>query len=369
MRVVTNNQSAAGGGACVLIIGPGDMGGRIARGLGAGGRVGEIVLAGLSHGHGPAVAGLVASTSDTAARFAPVDGADPAAVEQLIRRVGPDVIVQCGSLLSPWALGARSDRAARAVQAAGLGVALPMQLPIILAVMRAVRAVGFAGPVANLSFPDVTNVVLGRLGLAPTIGLGNVTMHQLRVRGALRAESGPGVALPLVRVIGQHHHVYGVMRAEPPADPADRVRVFLGEDGRRADDSAYRGYPFAAGVVYNEVTAAAAVATVEALLPGAAVTRISVPAPLGLPGGYPVRISDATVELDLPPGQQLDDAIAFNQRIGRGDGVAAVADDGTVTFTEQAAASVAQVAPWLAEPLRPDDAHARAARLRRLLDA
>lgn len=342
------------------------MGRRIALRLGARGRVSSITLAGVAD-DGEAISGLVASTTDAVARFVALDATDVDGVASLIADVAPDVVVQCASLLSPWALYPRTDAAARAVQAAGLGLALPMQLPVLLATMRAVRAVGFTGPVANLSFPDVTNPILHRLGLAPTIGLGNVTMQLWRVRAALRAERGPDAELPLLRLVGHHNQVYGVMEAKPPADSADRVRVFVGDEGSRRDELAYRAHRFPASPIYNEVTAAAVVEAVEALLPGAAPTRISVPAPRGLPGGYPVSIADGRVELDLPPGQDLDDAIAFNSRIGCGDGVEAIADDGTVTFTEAARACVADVAPALAEPLHPDHALERAALLRRVL--
>src|SRR5579863_8726063 len=192
---------------------------------------------------------------------------------------------------------------------------LPMQLPVV----RAVMSTGFPGPVANLSFPDVTNGILDRLGLAPTIGLGNVTMQLLRVRGALRAELGPDGELPLVRVIGHHNQVYPVMRAEPPADPDDRVRVFLGEQGERADHLAYMGRPYAAGILYNQVTAAACIRVVAALLPGAPAKRISAPTPFGLPGvlpgGYPVVIDEGTITLDLPPGQDLDEVSAWQSSI------------------------------------------------------
>ncbi len=302
--------------ARVLIIGPGDMGRRIALGLGARPDVRELVLAGLSGGTGAAAAGMVGSVCDVVVRFDGRDCASAEAVADLIEEARPDVIVQCASLLSPWALLGRDDPVARALAAAGLGVALPMQLPVVLATMRAARHVGFAGPVANLSFPDVANVVLGRLGLAPTCGLGNVTMHLLRVRGALRAELGPDAELPLLRLLGHHNQVYAVMRADEPADPAERVRVHVGEEGARRDDLAYRGHPFAAGVVYNEVTAAAVVETVAALLPRAGRTRLSVPASFGLPGGYPVAIEDGVLELDLPPGVQLDEAVAWNAARG-----------------------------------------------------
>jgi hypothetical protein len=248
-------------------------------------------------------------------------------------------------------------------------VALPMQLPIIHATMRAVRTVGYTGPIANLSFPDVTNVVLGKIGLAPTVGLGNAAMVALRVRAALRAEHGADTALPLIRVIAQHAQLFAVMGARQPADPDERVRVFLGEDGERHDRLAYRGHPLPRGIVLNDVTASSAIETLRALLPGTAPTRLSLPGPLGLPGGYPVRIDAGDVKLDLPPGQALADAVAFNERAGRGDGVEAIADDGTVTFTAEAAEAVQGVAPSLTAPLHPAETTERAARLGELLAA
>ena len=354
--------------ARVLVIGPGDMGARIMAGLAFTPGVHDLVLAGVPAAAGQEIVGMVRSTSEVAARFTAADCSEPAAVEELLTESRPDVVVQCASLMSPWALSGRTDDVARAFASAGLGVMLPMQLPVVRAVMCAVRATGFTGPVANLSYPDVTNCILDRLGLAPTIGLGNVTMQLLRVRGALRAQLGPDAELPLVRVIGHHNQVYPVMRAEPPDDPDDRVRVFLGEQGERADHLAYVGHPYAAGVVYNVVTGVASVGVVRALLPGTSPARISAPAPFGLPGGYPVLIEDGTISLDLPPGQELDEVSAWQSSIGRHDGVDAIAADGTVTFTERASDVVAAVAPWLTEPLHPDEAPERADRIRALLN-
>jgi len=216
------------------------------------------------------------------------------------------------------------------------------------------------GPVANLSLPDITHPVLQTRGLAPTIGLGNVSMQLLRVRAALRARTAETAAdLPLIRLVGHHKHVYGVMTAEAPADPEARVRVYLCEEGRRADELAYRGYPLAPGIDHNVVTAACALPVLLALLPGAEPLRFSAPAPLGLPGGYPVRIVEGAVALDLPPGADLGEIAASHRRIGRGDGVEEIAADGTVIFTEAARTAVAALDPALAEPLALDEAGAR----------
>jgi Saccharopine dehydrogenase NADP binding domain len=354
--------------ARVLVIGAGDLGGRLLHGLAATGRVGELVLAGRDATRGAELVGLARSCAPVCRfRFAQVDGTAQAQLEDLIGDTRPDLVVQCASLLSPWALDGRDDARAHAMRAA-FAAALPLQLPIVHTTMRAAREVGYDGPVANLSFPDATNVVLGRLGLAPTLGLGNASMIALRVRAVLRERLGAGADLPLVRVVAQHAQVFGVMRAEPPSDPADRVRVFVGEDGERADELAYVGHPLPRGIALNQPTAAAAVEAIGTLLPGAAPARLSVPGPLGLPGGFPVRIDAGTVSLDLPAGQAFDDALRYAERMARGDGIEAIAADGTVTFTAAAQDSFRTVAPWATAPLHPDEAVERAARLRDLLE-
>ena len=357
--------------ASVVIVGAGDAGLKMAAGLVQSGRLRRLTLAGLCQGRGPAAAGLLASLGECPVAFVELDGTRQGDVEALLRREKPDLLVQSASLVSPWLAIGRRDAVAQALAAAGLGIQLPAQLPVLTAVMQAVRTVDFAGPVANLSLPDVTHPVLRGRGLAPTVGLGNVSMQLLRVRSALMAGT-PGTPpgeVPLIRLVGHHKQVYGVMTAAPPADPALRVRVYLGEAGDRADDLAYAGFPLPPGVDYNVVTAAAALPVLLALLPGAEPLRFSAPAPDGLPGGYPVRIADGAVALDLPPDAELDEIVAFHRRLGRGDGIEAIAEDGTVTFTDAAQDAVAKIDPGLAEPLAPDQVTARYERLSRLLNA
>jgi hypothetical protein len=346
----------------------------MAAGLVHSGRLRRLTLAGLCQGRGPAAAGLLASLGECPVAFVELDGTSQGEVEALLRREQPDLLVQSASLVSPWLAIGRRDPVAQALAAAGLGVQLPAQLPVLTAVMQAVRTVDFTGPVANLSLPDVTHSVLQGRSLAPTIGLGNVSMQLLRVRSALIAGMAgtPGTPpgeVPLIRLVGHHKQVYGVMTAAPPADPALRVRVYLGEAGDRADDLAYQGFPLPPSVDYNVVTAASARPVLLALLPGADPLRFSAPAPEGLPGGYPVRIAGGAVALDLPPGAELDEIVAFHRRLGRGDGIEEIAEDGTVTFTEAAQAAVSAVDPALAEPLAPDQITARYERLARLLNA
>jgi hypothetical protein len=212
----------------------------------------------------------------------------------------------------------------------------------------------------------VTGPILRRLGLAPALGLGNAGMMVRRVRAALRAAE-PDADPPLVRVVGHHSQVFGVMRALEPADPGERCRVYLGEDGRRDDRLAYRAPALEPGPRYNVVTAGAALPVLAAMPPGSAPLRWSVPAPDGLPGGYPVRIADGTLTLDLPPDVTPESAIEFNERMGRGDGVERVDEDGTVHFTAACRQAVAAVSPELAAPLAVGDLRERAALLDEVL--
>ncbi|WP_216214553.1 KR domain-containing protein [Amycolatopsis aidingensis] len=345
----------------VLIIGAGDMGERVADGLAAGGRVRRLLLAGRS-AVVDAAAATVASARDCLVEAIRLDASRQDEVAELLSRARPDLVVHCASLRGPWAMSGRSDPAARAIAAAGLGLRLPYQLPLVLSVLRAARDAGYQGPVANLSFPDVTGPVLARLGLAPTIGLGNAAMMQLRVRAALRA-ARPEQPAPLIRVLGHHAQVFDVMQARPPADPDQRCRVYLGEDGQRDDTLAYQAPPLAPGPRYNVVTAAAVLPVLEALLPGAAPLRHSTAAPAGLPGGYPVRIADGAVTLDLPPGLTEAEAIACNERMAHGDGVESIDEDGTVHLTAASRQAVAGIAPELAEPVAVTDLADRAALL------
>jgi hypothetical protein len=166
-----------------------------------------------------------------------------------------------------------------------------------------------------------------------------------------------------VRVLGHHCQVYDVMKARLPKDEGDRVKVFIGASAQRQDTLAYEGTPFAAGPIYNEITAASALPVLIALLPGASRLQFSAPAPMGLPGGYPVIIDSGEISLDLPIDLSREQAIAFNQRQGERDGVARIDVDGTLYFTDRVKSAVADLDPVLAEPVVPGSLGDRTDRL------
>src|SRR6476646_6504561 len=112
------------------------MGERFASGRAASGRFGEIVLAGLAADGIVDKATTLASSYPCRARAVELDGRDEGAIEALLVRERPDLVVQTAALQSPWALGGSDAPLARALAAAGLAVRLPLQLPVLTAVMR-----------------------------------------------------------------------------------------------------------------------------------------------------------------------------------------------------------------------------------------
>jgi hypothetical protein len=353
----------------VLIIGIGDMARQIGHWLADSPLVDELVLASRNVERGETLANLLAACHACRVRFVKLDGTVQADVERLIEQVEPQLILQNATLIGPWALVERGDEKSKTLFSVGLGPQLPAQLPVIMAVMRAAQATGYDGPVANLSLPDITNPVLGKLGLAPTVGLGNAGMVQFKVRAALLAGNNEPVdKLPLIRVVAHHSQTGISMTSKLPSEPDERCRVYLGEEGRRADELAYSGPSIGRGIMNNISTTASTVPVLLSVLPGGPDLRASMPGFQGLPGGYPLRIEQGRVSLDLPPGVELDEAIRFNEVLARDDGIESIGEDGTVTFTAKVAEVMADFDPVLAEPLHPDDIWPRYERLCKVLE-
>ena len=112
--------------------------------------------------------------------------------------------------------------------------------------MRAARDAGYAGPIANLSYPDGTGPVLRALGLAPTVGLGNAGM-MLRPGPQRAAESSGAARCRSCACSATTRSCPGRWRSDEPADDDERCRVYLGEEGTRADSLAYRSPALASG--------------------------------------------------------------------------------------------------------------------------
>ncbi|WP_152681577.1 hypothetical protein [Chromobacterium subtsugae] len=346
----------------ILILGLGDLGRRLALTLPLLNRNLSLLLASRDRGRGESFARLSSACSTTPQRFIPLDGLDADSLAALLERERPDLIVQAASLMSPWALFQRDDPQAVALRQAGFALQLPAQLPVIRNLMQAVRDSGVSCPVVNCSYPDATHPILERLGLAPTIGIGNAGMILALARRRAADASRP------LRVFAHHAHVGAVVRAEPQAARGlPPPLLYLGDERLDAGEL-YRGPAIPQDQDLNALSAAHALQLIDALLPGAPELLTAAPGPRGLPGGWPVRVGQGAVALDLPAGIQPADMLPYMREAAAGDGLADIAADGTAHFTDALRAALPAPLRELADPMHPDEALPRFQLLQRHLE-
>ena len=93
------------------------------------------------------------------------------------------------------------------------------------------------------------------------------------------------------------------------------------------------------GAGFSSTTALLAHKLVLSLLDRKGETHpLHVPAPNGLPGGYPVTVRDGAIHLALPPQWQQAEAIALMNEAHQRDGIDRIAEDGSIHFDPQSVA-------------------------------
>ncbi|MEH0934712.1 potassium transporter TrkA [Micromonospora psammae] len=266
--------------------------------------------------------------------------AEPLADEaDALDRLRPDVLVCCASAQSPYERVTAPSAWTSLVAEAGFGLTLPLQATIAVRLARAVARVSPGTRFVNGAFPDVVNPLLSALDLPVLCGIGNVATLAACLRAGLRLGAGDRLA-----VLGHHVHLAA------PADPDDEVRAWRDDTpvpGVTALLAADRALPRRD---LNAIAGHAAARMLLDLVTGVEI-HANVPGPMGLPGGYPVRITAGTIALDLPPGLTRDAAVDWNLRVGRRDGVQV--RDGRIEYPPAAAAAIADHLPGIADGWTP----------------
>ncbi|HEY4357320.1 MAG TPA: hypothetical protein VGN16_16335 [Acidobacteriaceae bacterium] len=342
---MTSNTGAA---ARILILGLGDLGVRIAQSVVEQRLSSVCMLAGQS-GAAKQWAQLLTISTGRDVRSTQLDGQDEHALALLLSSFEPDLIVQCATLLSPFAIAAKGTPVSEAVRAGGFALQVAAQLPVIRAVMKVRRRLAMNCPVVNCSYPDVTNPVLATEGLAPSAGIGNVAIMAMRFAALL-----PEGKKNNLQVIGQHAQL-GPSLAGRRASQETPVPLVYADGRLLPEQELLLDTGLQPGSTLNHLAAATALPIIRAFVEREGVHDTHAPGILGLPGGYPVRIAGGEVELRLPQGVAREDAVAFNRLAAKGEGLESIGEDGTIVYTEAARKAVAEWCPELAEPLRVQD--------------
>lgn len=251
-----------------------------------------------------------------------------AALPELIRQEAPDGVLLCASHQSPWERRAAPSAWTALVGRAGFGVTLPLQADLAVVAGRAAAECG--SWFVNACFPDAVNPVLAALRVPVLCGIGNVAL----LAASLQARLG----LPDQRrllLVGHHVHL------NPPG-PAGEALGWLDDEPLNGVTEALAGQRACDRSALNQVTGQAGAMLIDALANRTELDT-SLPGVAGLPGGYPVRISDGRVTLRLPAGLSRAEAVAANQRWSYADGI--VVEGGRVSFAPPAAAALREAEP------------------------
>jgi len=336
----------------VLLTGVGGLGGWALELLARTDGVDRIVTVKRSPWSGPsksvlAMIGSVFQGQTKAFEHHQVDLADTERMARLLDDVQPDAIVHSATVQSPRRfMNADIDTEVRArIRSATFGLWLPWHLLPAVQLTEAIDRSGIETHVVNASFPDVVNAVIWKhFGHGPAAGAGNVEVCAARIVRYAMESSGSPVEDIAVSLVGSH----ALLAYGPAAGVPHHFELRIGGRDVTADhdlDTILMSWPepvdWGRADVFS-LFAASAVKNVVALL-GPRRTRTHVTSPLGLPGGYPAFIEDGRVELDLPEGLGVDDAVALNHGAARWDGIDRIESDGTVVYTADASAAMAEL--------------------------
>jgi hypothetical protein len=333
----------------VFLIGVGDLGSRLSQLIAESRLATDLRLAG--RGSYPKEwANLLSLATGCKVTAARVDALDHDAIKAELGSFEPDLILQCASLLSPWAFSRSPYPVAKAIIRSGFALQVSAQLPIIWTLMRVHRALALPCAVVNCSFPDLTHPMLSATDHSPTVGIGNVALIAARVRHFIRSSANAAV-----RVIAHHSQVSRCM-AGGAADPGFLKPLIYHGQKRFASRGWFgRSSPSSeGGVSLNYLSASTAMPLIGALLNKASRIHAHAAGVSGLPGGYPIQVSGGRIVLDLPNELSAVEAIAFNNKAARLDGIDRISSDGTLIYTTEVCDRFKVLCRELCEPLRVD---------------
>ncbi len=273
------------------------------------------------------------------------DVSDIDATARLLEEVKPDVIFLVVSIKGPHILETMplpQDIRERLL-AAGFGAQLPWHLLLPVRFMQALEKSGIQTHVVNGSFPDVTSRALwNHFGFGPTVGMGNIDLAAARIIRHVSEVEGVPVREVMLYLVSSHAFLAHGSQEKVPffAKIQLRDRDITSEydlnqviqrlgitTGSPEERQAAQNY-------FNFTIAASAVKNMMAIIKDTN-EYTHAPAPNGLIGGYPVRLSAKGAEVILPKELTLEQAIKINEDAEKSDGIEKIKDDGTIVYTDK----------------------------------
>lgn len=358
----------------IMIVGLGDLGGWVLELLARYPNVGRIVSLAKNEDRGirktnSAIYGAMQADLFPEIEFVRHDLNDIEATSKLLKRYSPDLVYNSATLQSWWVITQLPPEVQEKIDEAHFGPWLPAHFVLAHKLMLAVKDSGIDTYVVNAAYPDAVNSVLAKIGLAPTVGIGNVDLVAPGV--SLVVSKRLGVPLRDVRVYLFVHHflayyirLYGddggcpyfmkiMVGDQDVTDQLDPKSIFrdVSTVGKRPQ-----------GTLMHGVVASSVVKIILGILYDTNQFGHA-PGPNGLVGGYPIRMNARGVEVVLPQGFTLEQAIRVNEEAQVFDGIKEIKGDGTAVLTDQAADIFKKLLGYDGKVIKVSDMEAKALEL------
>lgn len=327
----------------VLLVGTGDVGAHLLEFMARQDYAYEVIVGDVDEEKARllcnnAMIGAAFHGKDPIFRPVKIDLFDVEGTMELIRKEKPSAVVNM-TVMHTWHLIRQLPYDVYAqISSAALGAWLPCQLTLAMKLAQALKESGVKAHYINTSLSCLTNPVLGKIGLAPTIGIGNVDLVQPAVRTYIAQQAG--IARSRVETLQVCHHQHWVYPREAgylPNAPylmkimIDKKDVTSEWDTDKVMYDGVKLYP--AGLPFTSVSASSTLKNLNALVFDENLLTHS-PGPNGLPGGYPVLLNAQGAEVFSPAEWTLEEAIEVNEKAGQLDAIQEIKDDGTVVFAD-----------------------------------
>jgi len=287
----------------------------------------------------------------------------------IFKTLDPTIIFNGTTLQSWWVVG-QLPKEIHAKLYTGLGPWVPMHLTLAHKLMKAIKEAGVKPFVVNSSFPDAVNPILDKVGLAPTIGIGNMDLIIPALRKTVAEKVGAPMRNVGIKMIGHHYHGYHFPRHGTGCEAPFYLRIFVGDEDvtdRFDIKSLVSEIPKharrPAGAAGQYVVAASSLKNIMAIYNDTGEITHA-PGPQGLPGGYMVRLSRKGAQVVLPNNLTLQEAIRINEEAQKYDGIEAIHDNGNVRFTEKSWSTMKEYLGYDCKEMSVDESEERSKELR-----
>jgi hypothetical protein len=285
----------------------------------------------------------------------------------ILKDTNPDIIMHNATLMSNFEWARLPNKIPEKITNAGIANIVPCHLTLTYKLMKAVIKSNLNSHVIMSPYPDVVNCMLGRAGLAQNlIGLGNLDYITPGIQKAAADKLKEKIETITVYLIAPYAVLNRLFRFgdsgglpyilkihHNETDITDKLEIkeILLDVGKYLSHFTIRHLGF--------IAACSGVKNALAILNNTG-QLTHAPGPLGLPGGYPIKLNTKGAEITLPQGVSIEEAVKTNEQALKGDGIDQLKKDGAIVFTDNCYQTWKEVFDYDCKELKVEDCEIRA---------